>query len=297
LSRRTSRDGEGLLFRRRIIKFDEPFRLSPCRPRDLASLWECIDWNAIVANDESNWFESDALWTDLFPFMFPESSFADAAANVPKIAALSKVAAGAVLDLACGPGRYAIPLAAAGYLVTGVDRTRFLLNKARERAQCAGVRVEWVEEDMRQFVRRGAFDLVLNVFTSFGYFDDPAENRRVLDHIYASLKSGGVLVFDHLGKELLAAKLVPTRSDVLPDGRIRFARQTITNDWTHIEAEWVLVDGSQASTFRLRHWLYSGQEIRDLLTSAGFRDVALYGSFDGVPYNPQAARLVAVAQK
>lgn len=250
-----------------------------------------------MAHDADNWFESHALWADLFPFMFPESSFADAAASVPKIAALSKVAGGTVLDLACGPGRYAVPLAQAGYVVTGVDRTRFLLNKARELASRAGVTVEWVEEDMRQFVRPAAFDLVLNVFTSFGYFDDQAENRRVLDNIHASLKPGGVFVFDHLGKELLAARLVPTWSDTLPDGRIRFARQTIINDWTQIEAEWVLVDGKQASTFRLRHFLYSGQEIRDLLTRAGFQDVALYGSFDGVPYGPKAARLVAVARK
>ncbi len=150
---------------------------------------------------------------------------------------------------------------------------------------------------MRDFVRPAAFDLAINVFTSFGYFDDPAENHRVLENIHTSLKPGGVFVFDHLGKELLAARFVPTRADVLPDGRIRFARQTITDDWTHIDAEWVLVEGSRASTFRLRHWIYSGQEIRDLLTSAGFRDVSLYGGFDGVPYDPQAARQVAVARK
>jgi SAM-dependent methyltransferase len=250
-----------------------------------------------VEQNAGNWFESSAFWAELFPFMFPESSFIDAAANASKIAALSGVASGTLLDLACGPGRYAIPLAQAGYAVTGVDRTRFLLDRARERANLAGTRVEWVEQDMRDFVRTGAFDLAINVFTSFGYFEDPAENRRVLDNIHASLKPGGVFVFDHLGKELLASRFVPTRSDVLPDGRIRFARQTITADWTHIEAEWTLVDGSRASTFRVRHWLYSGQEIRDLLTAAGFEDISLYGSFDGIPYDQQAARLIAVARR
>jgi SAM-dependent methyltransferase len=250
-----------------------------------------------MEHDDGQWFESNAFWADLFPFMFPEASFADAASNVPKIAALSGVAGGSVLDLACGPGRYAIPLALAGYTVTGVDRTPFLLGKARERANRAGMQVEWVEQDMRQFVRPAAFDLAINVFTSFGYFDDPAENRRVLENIHASLKPGGAFVFDHLGKELLASRFVPTRSDVLPDGRVRFSRQTITNGWTHIEAEWTLVDGSRATPFRVRHWLYSGQEIRELLTGTGFQDVALYGSFDGLPYDPQALRLVAVARK
>lgn len=250
-----------------------------------------------MEHDAGQWFESNVFWADLFPFMFPEASFSDAAANVPKIGALSGMASGTVLDLACGPGRYAIPLAQAGYAVTGVDLTPFLLDKAREGADRAGVNVEWIEQDMREFVRPSAFDLAINVFTSFGYFEDPAENRLVLDNIQASLKPGGMFVFDHLGKELLASRFVPTRSDVLPDGRVRFARQTITSGWTHIAAEWVLVDGSRAETFRVRHWLYSGQEIRDLLTGAGFQDVVLYGSFDGVPYDPQAQRLVAVARK
>jgi SAM-dependent methyltransferase len=129
----------------------------------------------------------------MFPFMFPESSFGTAAENVSKIAALSGVSTGNVLDLACGPGRYAIPLAQAGYVVTAVDRTPFLLDSARQRATRLGANIEWVEQDMREFVRPAAFDLALNVFTSFGYFDDEAENRRVLENVYASLKPGGPL--------------------------------------------------------------------------------------------------------
>ena len=150
----------------------------------------------------------------MFPFMFPETSFTAAADNVPKIAALTGVSGGNVLDLACGPGRYAIPLAQAGYVVTGVDRTRFLLKIARERAGRAAANVEWVEQDMREFLRPAAFDLALNVFTSFGYFEDQAENRRVLENIFASLKPGGAFVFDHLGKEVLAAQIC---ADALPE--------------------------------------------------------------------------------
>ena len=60
--------------------------------------------------EDGNWFESDSNWAATFPFMFPETSFAAAAENIPKIATLTGIAAGHVLDLACGPGRYAIPL-------------------------------------------------------------------------------------------------------------------------------------------------------------------------------------------
>ena len=104
-------------------------------------------------SEDGNWFESESFWTAMFPCMFPETSFTAAADNVPKIAALAGVSSGNVLDLACGPGRYAIPLAQAGYVVTGVDRTRFLLKIARERAGRAAANVEWVEQDMREFLR------------------------------------------------------------------------------------------------------------------------------------------------
>jgi SAM-dependent methyltransferase len=244
-----------------------------------------------------DWFESETFWARFFPFMFTEAHFTAAVENVPKIVALTGVDGGSVLDLACGPGRYAIAFAQAGFHVTGVDRTRFLLDKARERATQAGANVEWVEEDMREFVRPAAFDLALSVYTSFGYFDDAAENRRVLENILASLKPGGTFVFEHVGKEILAGRFQPTQADTLPDGSVMIQRRSITDDWSRIDAEWILLEGGRASSFHLRHWIYSGREIRDLLTSVGFSDIALYGGFDGSPYGPQAQRLIAVAKK
>jgi SAM-dependent methyltransferase len=244
-----------------------------------------------------NWFESEALWAKFFPFMFADAHFTAAVENVPKIVALTGVAGGSVLDLACGPGRYVIPFAQAGFRVTGVDRTRFLLDKARQRATEAGVDVEWVEADMRDFVRPSTFDLALNVYTSFGYFDDPAENRRVLENIFASLKPGGTFLFEHIGKELLAGKFQPSQVDTLPDGTVMVQRRWIIDDWSRIDVEWTLLEAGRATSFRLRHWLYSAREIRDLFASVGFADIAIYGGLDGSAYGPQAQRLVAVARK
>jgi SAM-dependent methyltransferase len=224
-----------------------------------------------------NWFESEALWERFFSFMFTDAHFAAAVENVPKIVALTGVTGGSLLDLACGPGRFAVAFAQAGFRVTGVDRTRFLLDKARERATQAGSTVEWVQQDMREFVRPDAFELALNVYTSFGYFDDPAENRRVLENILASLKPGGTFVFEHIGKELLAGRFQPTQADTLTDGSVMIQRR--------------------ATSFRLRHWLYSAREIRDLFASVGFTDIAIYGGLDASSYGPQAQRLVAVAKK
>jgi SAM-dependent methyltransferase len=250
-----------------------------------------------MPTSDAGWFEDESFWQRTFPFMFPETGFTAAAENVAKIIALAGVASGTMLDLACGPGRYAIPFAKAGFAVTGVDRTAYLLNKARERAGDEGASVEWIEQDMRDFVRPTAFDLAINLFTSFGYFDDWAENQRVLENILTSLKPGGVFVFDHLGKELLAERFEATRSDSLADGAVLIHRNQIVDDWSRIEGQWILLDGDRATTYTIRHWLYSGRELRDLLASAGFAEIKLFGSFDATPYAPGVLRLIAVARK
>src|SRR5215468_11920544 len=104
------------------------------------------------------WFDEDAFWRTTFPFMFPESRFNTASKTVSKVLTLTKLRRKTALDLCCGPGRCSIALAERGFSVTGVDRTKYLLDKARARARTAGVNVEWIQKDMRDFVRREAYD-------------------------------------------------------------------------------------------------------------------------------------------
>ena len=144
------------------------------------------------------WFEDEAFWETFYPFMFGEPKMAAAPAEVERVLALSGVEGGRVLDLGCGPARHAVVLAQNGFAVTGVDRSDFLLSKARERT--AGLDVELVRSDMRDFVRAGAFDLALSLFTSFGYFETREEDLAVLRNVRASLKQGGVLVMDVMSK-------------------------------------------------------------------------------------------------
>jgi len=249
---------------------------------------------------ETDWFADESFWERTFPFMFPEEGFVNAAGNVERVKSLTGVTGGSVLDLCCGPGRYAIPFARQGWVVTAVDRTRFLLDKARERAESEGVTgsqsIVWVEQDMRDFVRPDSFDLALNLFTSFGFFDDWAENRRVLENVLTSLKPCGAFVLDHVGKELLAQRFMPTLSSEA-EGALIIHRNRAVDDWSRIEGDWILLEGERATRFQIRHWLYSGRELRELLTSVGFVDVKLFGNYDGAPYDNQAQRLIAVAKK
>ena len=88
-----------------------------------------------TARRKKEWFDDDSFWRELYPFMFPEKRIADANEHIAKALALTKPAGKSVLDLCCGPGRCSIALAKRGFRVTGVDRTTYLLNKARARAR------------------------------------------------------------------------------------------------------------------------------------------------------------------
>ena len=202
-----------------------------------------------------------------------------------------------LLDLCCGPGRCSVALAKKGFAVTGVDRTKYLLDKARKRARAARVKIEWVQQDMRDFVRPDSFALVLSMFTSFGYFDDKREDLIVLENMFKSLRPGGVCLIEVLGKERLAKMLQPTTSTKFADGTVLVERHEIFDDWTRIRNEWLIIRDGRTKTFKFHHTVYSGQELRDRMERAGFASVSLYGNLDGAPYGPDAERLIAVGRK
>ena len=118
------------------------------------------------------WFEDEAFWEKLYPFMFPKQKFNGVEQEIGSVLDLADLQKGDVLDLACGPGRHATALAKRGFRVTGVDLSPFLLRQAKDLARKESVSIEWVHEDMRSFLRPETFDLAISMFTSFGYFDD-----------------------------------------------------------------------------------------------------------------------------
>ena len=245
----------------------------------------------------TQWFEDESFWVDTYPFMFSASRFTAAEAEIDPLLRLVGSELQSILDLCCGPGRFAVPLARRGFRVTGVDRTTFFLDKARERAAAENVEISWVQEDMRTFVQPGAFDLAISMFTSFGYFDNKDEDLAVLQNIHASLRPGGVLVMDVVGKEVLASSFEPVRSRKHADGSVVIDRRAVLDDWTRVRMEWTIIKGNTVRIFTIDHTVYSGQELKDRFAAVGFRDVRLYGSIEGAPYGPEANRLIAVGRK
>jgi SAM-dependent methyltransferase len=232
-----------------------------------------------------------------YPLLFPEERFEQAQGQADQILALSKFSGNTILDLACGPGRHSISLAKRGFRVTGVDLSAYLLAKARERAASLGVEVEWLQADMRQFHRPGAFDLCLSMFTSFGYFEEEGDDLVVLRNIHESLAAGGMFLLDISGKEWLARHFQPTSSQELDDGTLMIERREIVEDWSAVANQWILLKDGQVEEYRFQHRIFSARELKGLFLRAGFSLVRVYGNLDGAPYDLEADRLILLGHK
>ena len=244
-----------------------------------------------------SWHEEDAFWEIGAPVLFARRQLSEAPAEVDRIISLLDLRPGAyILDLCCGVGRHALELARRGFMVTGTDRTLAYLERAEGQAKAEELEAEFVQEDMRKFCRPDTFSAVINLYTSFGYFEDPEEDRRVGRNVYKSLKPGGVFLMDMMGKEVLA-RIFQERVWREEDGILILEERKLSPGWDRIEARWIIYQDDRRRELRFSTRLYSAVELASLLQECGFTDIDLFGDLGGGPYDHNAKRLVAVARK
>jgi len=245
----------------------------------------------------SDWFDDDAFWETFESYMFTPERIEAARVEVDAMIRLLGIQSGAkLLDLCCGAGRHSLEFARRGFDVTGVDRTRAFLDKARGIAATEGLSIAFVQADMREFTRPDAFDAAINFFTAFGYFDDPADDLKVARNLRTSLKPGGRLILDVNGKETLAAKF-RARDWSRRGDAIMLEERRLLDGWKRIESKWTWIRGDQRRESTLRLRLYSGAELENMLLEAGFAKVELYGRLKGTAYDQTAERLIAIATR
>ncbi|MEA2646630.1 MAG: hypothetical protein QOE92_1713 [Chloroflexota bacterium] len=255
--------------------------------------------SAAVAPDSGPWFSDRGLWTDFEEIIFNAGRVARAPADIDGVIRLSGVEPGArVLDLCCGPGRHSVELAKRGYKVTGVDLDPRYLEQARRTAEEHEVELELVHSDAREFVRPGEFDVAINLYSSFGYFETLADDRQVLGNIHTSLKPSGALVIETMGKETVARQVTPRSWYNTGNGNeVVLVENNIVGAYERVELKWTIIrdDGSRSEAV-LNIRIYSAVEMASLLRDAGFNDISVYGDLLGRPYGDRATQLVPVAR-
>jgi SAM-dependent methyltransferase len=197
----------------------------------------------------------------------------------------------AVLDLACGAGRHTLALRQRGYRTLGLDLSLTLLTQPPSFPRVAG--------DIRRLpFADGAFDWVLNFFTSFGYFADERENFEVLEEIRRVLAPGGRFLIDLFNRERVIEALVPSETRELDGAVVEIERwfdeaTQRVNKSIHIEAP-----GKPERRFLESVRAYSEPEVTIGLKWAGLQADELFGDFDGRPFEAATSeRLILVGHR
>ncbi len=203
-----------------------------------------------------------------------------------------------VLDLACGHGRVALPLAERGLDVTGVDLSLRSIELARAAADSQGLNVAFVRSDMREIDFDADFDAAYSLYTSFGYFEEESENQRVLDAVWRALRPGGRFLIDVLNPTGLAARYQTRMWDELDSGTTFLQQHEFDVIEGRNKAVWTFVRGD-GSRSELVHSLrvYAPWELARMLEAAGLAVVQGWGDFEGGDLKLDSRRLILRADK
>lgn len=189
-----------------------------------------------------------------------------------------------ILDVPCGSGRHAKALAKRGFKVTGVDINEMLLGRAR--ANSHGLpSVQFYQAsmlDLQQFFN--SFDLVINMFSSFGYFQNDEENFLVLKQLVKCLHPGGRLVIQNIDRDWLMRVYAPVTWEET-DEEFRLEARKYDAETKYNEANYMTMNKKTAQSERSYHRmrLYNSDEMIQLFDEAGLDNIQCFGGFDGSP--------------
>ncbi|MCL2094143.1 MAG: class I SAM-dependent methyltransferase [Treponema sp.] len=265
---------------------------------------------------KDEWFNDDEFWTRYAPVMFDEKRWAEVptvADGITRLAKLELYGASTkpkgkksstaktdpfprVADLCCGFGRISLELTRRGFITTGVDITLSYLNAAKEDAAHENLDIEFLHTDVRSFKRKAAYDLAINIYNSFGYFEDPADDLVFVKNAYGALKPGAAFIIDVLGKEI-AVRDFNEAEWFERAGITVLAESSPMDSWASVWNRWILIKDEQRWEKEFIQRLYAGSELRALLLKAGFSTVEIYGGWDERPYDHHAESLIAVGRK
>ncbi len=233
----------------------------------------------------TRWFGKEYL--DLYP----HRDEAEARAAIDMILqTLGNVPMRAALDLACGSGRHTRALCEHVWTV-GLDLSATLLGVAAEESPD----VPYVRADMRVLpFARQSFDVVINLFTSFGYFATDDENRAVLREVHRVLGTDGAFVLDYLNADHVRETLVPMDTRLVGERTVTQSRK-ITDDGRYVEK--TISATNCAHTYLERVRLFEPAELRALLSEAGFSITSELGDYDATALRADSPRAIFFARR
>ncbi len=241
---------------------------------------------------KKEWF---AEWFDstFYHLLYKSRDEQEAKNSLDKLlVALSLEPGACIMDLACGKGRHSRYLAEKGFQVTGLDISEKSIEFAR---QFETEQLEFFQHDMRKPFRANYFDGVLNMFTSFGYFETDLEHLHALQNIATNLKVGGVFLLDYFNSQWVQANLVSAETKVSEGVTFQLTKWI---DKGHVFKEVAFEHGGHQVSHTESVRLFELDDFQRLFSACTLKITKTYGGYDLSAFDPQKSkRLILVAEK
>jgi SAM-dependent methyltransferase len=200
-----------------------------------------------------------------------------------------------ILDAACGAGRHSIYLRQRGFDVVGFDLSKTLLQKAKLDSENKSIRIDLFCADLRRVYLNTKFNLIINLFTSFGYFDSDEENFFFPHVTYDLLLAGGYYILDYMNKNFVLENLIPESNKVINNKYIVEKRRIENN---RVIKEIKIIDGDVQKQFTESVKLYNDNEIITQLKRIGFNVAKIVGDYEGNIFdNKNSQRLIIFCKR
>ena len=200
-----------------------------------------------------------------------------------------------ILDLAAGFGRHAILFAKLGYNVTAVDLSENLLSIAKENAKSEGIHINFVHSDIRNFNPDSQYDLIVNLFTSLGYFEEDEENYYILRKVFDILSAGGFFVLDYFNKNFVVKNIVAKTVEEIDDGVITQHRFI---EGERIVKEITIDKEGKVNKFYESVRMFSSNELIKMIQKLGFKNLRTFGDLSGNPFELESSpRIIIIVKK
>ncbi|MCH7772913.1 MAG: class I SAM-dependent methyltransferase [Bacteroidetes bacterium] len=200
-----------------------------------------------------------------------------------------------VLDMAAGSGRHAVIFAKKGFNVTAVDLSENLISIGKKNAENENVKIDFVHSDIRHFNPNIKYHLILNLFTSIGYFEKDEENYFILSKAYKLLKNNGHFVLDYFNKRFVENNLVPSTVDEF-DGSVITQNRFI--EGKRIIKEITIDNKGKINKYFESVRMFSKDELINMLQKLGFRIIKTFGDFMGNSFELESSpRIIIIACK
>ena len=208
------------------------------------------------------------------------------------IAYLKPVSNQLFLDYACGKGRHAIYLNSLGFDVTGIDLSQQSIAHCR---QFENEHLRFYIHDMRRLFQTNSFDFVLNLFTSFGYFERKHHNQMAVNAAAAALKPDGILVIDFFNTQCIIEQLVPFQQKIIDNLKFEISK-TIENGF--IIKTIKVTDDNIEKFFYEKVQALTVADFESYLAHANLKIIDLFGDYNLSVFDAKKSeRLIIIAKK